>query len=129
MVSGRAKSAFKTWLAEREQRWREAAEVVAIDGFTGFKTAAAEEIPDATAVTDPFHVVRLAGDAMDQCRRRVQQQLHGHRGFMNDPLYRARRTLHTGADLLTDRQTQRLRAVRRRRARTRSRRPGASTSG
>lgn len=52
--------------------------------------------------------MRLAGDAMDRCRRRVQQDLHGHRGPKNDPLYAARRTLHTGADLLTDRQHQRL---------------------
>ena len=39
-----------------------------MDGFTGFKTAAAEEIPTAVAV-NPFHVVRLAGDALDECRR------------------------------------------------------------
>jgi transposase len=50
----------------------------------------------------------LAGDALDLCRRRVQQELHGHRGRKTDPLYRARRTLHTGADLLTDKQQQRL---------------------
>jgi len=56
-------------------------------------------------------VVRLAGDALDQCRRRVQQRLHGHRGRANDPLYRARRTLHTGADLLTDKQHAGLTAV------------------
>ena len=76
-----------------------------MDGFTGFKTAAAEELPDAVAVMDPFHVVRLAGDALDECRRRVQQAIHGHRGRKDDPLYRARRTLHTGADLLTDKQS------------------------
>jgi len=58
---------------------------------------------------DPFHVVRLAGDALDRCRRRVQQIIHGHRGRKDDPLYRARRTLHTGSDLLTDKQCQRLR--------------------
>ena len=79
-----------------------------MDGFTGFKTAAAEELPDAVAVMDPFHVVRLAGDALDRCRRRVQQAIHGHRGHTNDPLYRARPTLHTGADLLTDKQKHRL---------------------
>ena len=45
---------------------------------------------------------------MNECRRRVQQELHGHRGRKGDPLYTARRTLHTGADLLTDRQRQRL---------------------
>ncbi|MBC7307115.1 MAG: ISL3 family transposase [Dietzia sp.] len=108
MVEGRSKQAFKTWLSEREQSWRDAVEVVAMDGFTGFKTATAEELPDAVAVMDPFHVVRLAGDALDRCRRRVQQDIHGHRGRSGDPLYAARRTLHTGAGLLTDKQTQRL---------------------
>jgi transposase len=78
-----------------------------MDGFTGFKTATSEELSDATAVMDPFHVVRLAGDALDKCRRRVQLSIHGHRGMKNDPLYAARRTLHTGADLLTDRQKNR----------------------
>jgi transposase len=108
MVEGRSKQAFKTWLAQRPQDWRDGVEVVAMDGFTGFKTAAAEELPDATAVMDPFHVVRLAGDALDRCRRRVQQDTYGHRGRTGDPLYAARRTLHTGADLLTDKQKQRL---------------------
>jgi transposase len=82
-----------------------------MDGFTGFKTATVEELPDAVAVMDPFHVVRLAGDALDRCRRRVQQAVHGHRGRKGDPLYSARRTLHTGADLLTDKQTDRLNAL------------------
>ena len=111
MVEGRSKQAFKTWLAARPQTWRTGLEVVAMDGFTGFKTATTEELPEATAVMDPFHVVRLAGDALDRCRRRVQQDLHGHRGRTDDPLYRARRTLHTGSDLLTDRQRQRLTAL------------------
>ena len=108
MVEGRSKQAFKTWLADRPKAWRDAVEVVAMDGFTGFKTATTEELPDAVAVMDPFHVVRLAGDALDQCRRRVQQRLHGHRGRADDPLYRARRTLHTGDGLLTDKQRDRL---------------------
>ena len=111
MIEGRSKKVFKTWLTERPDDWRQGVEVVAMDGFTGFKTAAVEELPDAVAVMDPFHVVRLAGDALDRCRRRVQQDLHGHRGRRNDPLYRARRTLHTGSDLLTDKQADRLRAL------------------
>lgn len=56
----------------------------------GFKTAAAETIPDAVAVMDPFHVVQLATQALDECRRRIQQELHGHRGKKNDPLYSVR---------------------------------------
>jgi transposase len=111
MVEGRSKQAFKTWLGERPVSWRDAVEIVAMDGFTGFKTATAEELPDAVAVMDPFHVVRLAGDALDRCRRRVQQTLHGHRGRTKDPLYSARRTLHTGADLLTEKQMDRLQTL------------------
>ena len=75
MVEGRSKAAFKTWLAERPQTWRDAVEVVAMDGFTGFKTAAVEELPDVVTVMDPFHVTRLAGEALDECRRRVQQAI------------------------------------------------------
>ena len=59
----------------------------------------------------PVHVARLAGDALDLCRPRVQQASHGHRGRRCDPLYNARRTLHTGADLLTDKQAARLRRL------------------
>ena len=108
MVEGRSKSVFKTWLAARPQAWRDGVEVVAMDGFTGFKTAAVEELPDAVAVMDPFHVVRLAGDALDECRRRVQRDAFGRRGRKEDPLYKARRTLHTGAGLLTEKQQTRL---------------------
>jgi transposase len=107
MVEGRSKQVFKTWLAERAESWRDAVEVVAMDGFTGFKTATAE-LPDAVAVMNPFHVVRLAGDALDRCRRRVQLSTRGGRGRKSDPLYSARRTLHTGAELLTDKQKDRL---------------------
>ena len=111
MVEGRSKSVFKTWLAARPQGWRDGVEVVAMDGFTGFKTAASEELPDAVTVIDPFHVVRLAGDALDQCRRRIQRDVFGRRGRKDDPLYKARRTLHTGAGLLTEKQQTRLKAL------------------
>ncbi|MGP9710049.1 ISL3 family transposase, partial [Brachybacterium sp. AOP24-D1-21] len=108
MIPGRSKAAFKAWLEARPKAWKDRIEVVAMDGFTGYKTAAGEALPGAVAVMDPFHVVRLAGDALDDCRRRVQQQLHKRRGRKDDPLYKTRRTLHTGTKLLTDRQCQRL---------------------
>ena len=104
MVPGRSKQVFKTWLASRPDTWRERIEIVAMDGFTGFKSAAAEELPDARAVMDPFHVVHLAGNALDECRRRIQQELHHRRGRATDPLYKARRMLHTRSCLLTPRQ-------------------------
>ena len=68
MVEGRSKSVFKTWLAERDQAWRDSVEVVAMDGFTGFKTATTEELPDAVAVMDPFYAEVLV---MSMCRMSV----------------------------------------------------------
>ena len=100
MVQGRSKQAFKPWLADRHQAWRDKVEVVAMDGFTGFKTATAEELPDAVPVMDPFHVVCIAGDALDRCRRRVQQSVHGHRGRAGDPLATADARLYEAADAL-----------------------------
>ncbi|MFN8090577.1 MAG: ISL3 family transposase [Mycobacterium sp.] len=111
MVEGRSKQVFANWLDQQSKQWRDGVQIVAMDGFTGFKTAAAEKLPDAVEVMDPFHVVQLAGDALDRCRQRVQHETLGHRGRSGDPLYGARRTLHTGASLLTDKQRTRLDAV------------------
>lgn len=108
MVEGRSTAAFQQWLQQRDDAFRTAVEVVAMDGFTGFKTATTKELPEAVTVMDPFHVVRLAADALDDCRRRVQQDLFGRRGRAGDPLHAARRTLHTGRDLMTERQQARL---------------------
>jgi len=47
------------------EAWRDAVEVVAMDGFTSFKTATSPGVPEAVAVTDPCHVVRLTGEALD----------------------------------------------------------------
>ena len=111
MVEGRSKQAFATWLTSQTPAWRAGVEVVAMDGFSGFKTATTEHLPDAVTVLDPFHVVRLAGDALDTCRRRIQTEIHGHRGRKTDPLYAARRTLHTGTGLLNAKQRARLDAL------------------
>ena len=53
----------------------------------------------------------LAASKLDQCRRRIQRAITGRRGRAGDRLYRARRTLHTGAGLLTDAQTERLKTL------------------
>ena len=49
MVQGRSKQAFKTWLADRPKVWRDAVEVVAMDGFTGLKTATSARLRPSTA--------------------------------------------------------------------------------
>ena len=112
MVSGRSKQAVKQCLAGRDESWREAWRGRR-DGrpSPGSRPPPPRSLPDAVAAGDPFHVVRLTGAALDRCRRRVLQDTRGHRGRKGDPWDAARRTLHTGAGLLTDKQRQRLAAL------------------
>jgi transposase len=102
MVPGRSAAAMSGWLAARDQTFRDRVEIVAMDGFGGYKTAAVEALPDAVTVMDPFHVVALCGQKLDLCRQRVQQDTLGHRGRRGDPLYGVRRALRTRDGLLTD---------------------------
>jgi transposase len=111
LVPGRSAAALTSWLSGQSQAFRDRVDVVAMDGFGGYKTAATDQLPDATAVMDPFHVVALAGAKLDLCRQRIQQQTCGHRGRSGDPLYRVRRTLRTRYPLLNARQKARLEAV------------------
>ena len=111
LVPGRSAAALTSWLSAQTAQFRGQVEVVAMDGFAGYKTAATEVLPEATAVMDPFHVVALAGAKLDLCRQRLQQATCGHRGRAGDPLYRARRTLRTRYPLLRSRQKARLEAV------------------
>ena len=111
MVAGRSAAALRSWLANQSPQFRDQIEVVAMDGFGGYKTAATEVLPEATAVMDPFHVVALAGAKLDLTRQRIQQQTCGHRGRTGDPLYRVRRALRTRFPLLSSRQQARLTTV------------------
>ena len=111
VVQGRSKRVLSSWLAARPQEWKNDIEIVAMDGFSGYKSAAVSQLPGAVAVMDPFHVVHIAIDALEQCRQRVQQETLGHRGRKGDPLYAARKTLLTGTDILTDTSQARLDAL------------------
>ena len=73
------------------------------------KNAIDDQLQDATSVLDAFHIVKLAGDALDEVRRRVQQDTTGHRGRKGDPLYQIRNLLRASRDRLTKRQQERLR--------------------
>jgi transposase len=111
MVAGRSASALATWLAAQPASFAQSVEVIAMDGFAGYKTAAANVVPDAVTVMDPFHVVALAGAKLDLIRQRVQQQTLGRRGHAGDPLYGIRRIARTRTHLLSTRQHDRLTGV------------------
>jgi transposase len=111
LVQGRSAAALATWLAAQSADFAAGVEVIAMDGFAGYKTAATEVISDAVAVMDPFHVVALAGVKFDLTRQRIQQQTLGRRGHTGDPLYGIRRIARTRLQLLSTRQYARLTSV------------------
>ncbi len=111
LVEGRSATALASWLAAQPAHFAAGVQVVAMDGFAGYKTAAAEVVPDAVTVMDPFHVVALAGAKLDLIRQRIQQQTLGRRGHTGDPLYGIRRIARTRLQLLSVRQYTRLNTV------------------
>jgi transposase len=108
LVPGRSGAVYAEWLKARNEAFRAGIQVATLDPFHGYKNALDDELEDAIAVLDAFHVVKLGTAAVDEVRRRVQQQIHGHRGRRGDPLYGIRNILHCGAEKLTDRQHARL---------------------
>jgi transposase len=79
-----------------------------LDLFSGDKTVIDDKLEDAMAVLDAFHVVKRGTAAVDEVRRRVQQDTLGHRGRTGDPLYGIQTILRAGAENLTDKQRARL---------------------
>ncbi|MBK9698360.1 MAG: transposase, partial [Propionibacteriaceae bacterium] len=101
----------KTWLDARGDPFKKRVQVATLDPFHGYKNAIDDKLADATAVLDAFHVVALAGHALDEVRRRIQQETLGHRGRAGDPLYGIRNLLRCGSERLTPKQWFRLLAA------------------
>jgi transposase len=108
VVPGRDSAEPCRWLAARPDAWRAAIEWATLDLSNSYRAVFDRTLPHATQVADPFHVTRLANDALDECRRRVQNETLGYRGRRNDPLYRARRRLVMARQRLSDDGHQRL---------------------
>ena len=96
------------WFAARPEAWRAGIGWATLDLSASYRTVFDTMLPDAVQVADPFHVVRVANTALDECRRRVQNDTVGHRGRKTDPLYRARRLLTMAAERLPDDRRERL---------------------
>ena len=107
-MPGRSGKAYADWLTGRGEPFTAGVEVATLDPFRGYSNAIRDELEDATAVLDAFHVVKLGVTAMEETRRRVQQEQLGHRGRKNDPLYKIRNVLRSGVERLTERQIERL---------------------
>jgi transposase len=97
VIQGRDRASATTLLAAHAPD----AQVVACDLFSGFKSAA-DSLEHAIVVADAFHLVRLALQMLDEVRRRRQQQIHGHRGRKDEPLFKLRRVLRVARERLDE---------------------------
>jgi len=114
VVPGRSGTAYAAWLAAQAPDFTTGIEHAASDPFplrSGYANALRDELPDAVAVLDAFHVVKLGTTCVDQVRRRVQQNTLGRRGHSGDPLYRVRGLLRRGEEHLSERQVAKLNAA------------------
>ena len=110
VVVGRSGTAYAAWLARQDTQFRAGVKHAALDPFRGYANALRDELPDAVAVLDAFHVVKLGTQVVDEVRRRAQQDTLGRRGHTDDPLYKIRGLLRHGREHLTPTQTARLHA-------------------
>ncbi|WP_419923939.1 ISL3 family transposase [Candidatus Poriferisocius sp.] len=116
VFEGRDSADLRKWVSKQAREWVRAVEVVCIDPHEGYRSAIrslrGDRLRAGTQIAvDPFHVVRLANQAVDRCRRRTQNDTTGHRGRKGDPLYGARKLLLTGQERLDATGWDRLRAA------------------
>jgi transposase len=102
VVPGRSGAAPTAWLLSRGDEWLSNVRYATLDLSGPYRSVFNKTVPQATQVADPFHVVKLANLKLDECRRRVQNELVGHRGRKDDPLYRARLLLTKADERLSE---------------------------
>ena len=102
VVPGRTAVEPCRWLATRPAAWLDRIRWATLDLSGPYRAVFDTMLPHAVQVADPFHVVKLANTALDEVRRRVQNETLGHRGRKDDPLYRCRRKLMMADERLDD---------------------------
>ena len=106
VFDGRDAADVGRWLEQQPAGWLAAIEVVCCDPHEGYRSGITRarrdtRLSDSVKIAaDAFHIVRLANQALDGARRRVQNETTGHRGRKGDPLYHARKLLLMGAERL-----------------------------
>ena len=111
IVPGRTAASAAGWFRSQPEEWRDGILWAVLDLSGPYRTAYDRALPNASQVADPFHVIRLANQRLDEVRRRVQNETLGHRGRKSDPLYRIRRLLTAAHERVSDGGRTRLRGL------------------
>ena len=102
VVEDRSAAGPSAWIDARLESWRAGIRWGVLDLSGPYRKTFTDTLPHAGQVADPFHLVKLANQRLDECRRRVQNETLGHRGHKHDPLYRSRRLLTKGHERLDE---------------------------
>ena len=117
IFDGRDAADLRRWTQQQPRWWTDSVEVVCVDPHEGYRSAVTSLLDDgglaaeAKIAADPFHIVRLANQALTKCRQRTQTDTTGHRGRKGDPLYGARKLLLMGSERLDGAGWERLRSA------------------
>ena len=98
-------------MLDQPQWWRDGITWGTLDLSGAYRQTFEVALPHVGQVADPFHVIRLANNSIDEVRRRVQNDTVGHRGRRDDPLWRARRLLISAHERLGERGDAKLRGL------------------
>lgn len=69
MLQGRDRKSVYAFFKAQGKEWCESVKVVTCDLWRVYKSAVRKFLPNATVVTDKFHVFKYAGDALEELRR------------------------------------------------------------
>jgi transposase len=100
-VDGRRRRSVIGWLTRRDQAFRDAIQVVAVDPSAPYASAVRRVLPHAAIAVDPFHPVALANQAVTKVRQRVTRDRLGRRGRATDRVWANRRLLLCGRERLS----------------------------
>lgn len=111
IVPGRDAKAPISWLLSQPEAWRDGITWGVLDLSGAYRRTFDVALPHVGQVANPFHVIRLANNGIDEVRRRTQNDTLRHRGRKEDPLWRARRLLIAAHERLSDRGDVKLRGL------------------
>lgn len=79
LVPERTKRSVTGWVDGRSPAWRAQVAEVVIDPFDAYRQGVVEALPQVSLIVDKFHAVRLANQALDAVRRRLQREAGRYR--------------------------------------------------
>ncbi len=75
VVPGRSGKEPTAWLESQGEEWLAHVRYATLDLSGPYRAVFTNVLPGAIQVADPFHVVKLDNAKLDECRRRVQNEL------------------------------------------------------